>query len=248
MTPLERWDAVLNLDLPGPQRAVLGALAFHAGDDEPLTAYPSVSTIAKRTGYNRATVLRCLATLEASGFVSRVARKGGSSTLYLIDLQPSIRTAEIVAECDSVAERDSRRVRPRQSQSATQVVAECDTNKELTRKEPGTAEATAKMEKFLAEDLATAEYIFGLLLVLLPGHRRPNFKRWAEDVRLMRERDGRTDSEIRDLFTWANRDPFWRKNVLSPAKLREKWERLAIERGKGVRGPNGAERTLAGPL
>lgn len=47
----------------------------------------------------------------------------------------------------------------------------------------------------------------------------------------MRERDGRTRREIADLFAWANADGFWQANILSPGKLREKWDQLVIRRG-----------------
>ncbi len=77
------------------------------------------------------------------------------------------------------------------------------------------------------DDLATAEWMFGLIRDVVPGARLPDFDDWANDVRLMRERDERTDKEIRALFAWANRDSFWRTNILSPSKLRDKWLQLA---------------------
>lgn len=54
--------------------------------------------------------------------------------------------------------------------------------------------------------------------------------RWSEEVRLIREQDKRTHDEIKDLFEWANRDAFWRANILSPKKLREKWDQLEAKR------------------
>lgn len=47
----------------------------------------------------------------------------------------------------------------------------------------------------------------------------------------MRERDKRTRREIAALFAWANADGFWQSNILSPGKLREKWDQLEIRRG-----------------
>lgn len=57
--------------------------------------------------------------------------------------------------------------------------------------------------------------------------------KWPDDVRLIRERDGRTHEEILDMFRWANNDGFWRANILSPAKLREKWPQLEAKRNSG---------------
>ncbi len=50
---------------------------------------------------------------------------------------------------------------------------------------------------------------------------------WANEFRLMRQRDGRTVEQIRYLITWTARHEFWSGVVLSPAKLRAKWDQLA---------------------
>lgn len=65
-----------------------------------------------------------------------------------------------------------------------------------------------------------------------PNAKKPNFEDWANEIRVMRERDGpdRSLEQIKALFDWANRDPFWKSNILSPAKLREKWDQLQIKR------------------
>lgn len=60
---------------------------------------------------------------------------------------------------------------------------------------------------------------------------RPNLKAWANDLRLMRERDGRSLEEIEAMFRWANTDPFWRPNILSITTLRAKWPKLEARRG-----------------
>ena len=62
--------------------------------------------------------------------------------------------------------------------------------------------------------------------------RKPNFAGWANDIRLMRERDGRNHRDMCVLFRWACQDNFWSGNVLSPAKLRDKWTQLEINRNK----------------
>lgn len=50
---------------------------------------------------------------------------------------------------------------------------------------------------------------------------------WANEFRLMRERDGRTVEQIRYLITWTAGHHFWSGVVLSPKKLRDKWDQLA---------------------
>lgn len=80
------------------------------------------------------------------------------------------------------------------------------------------------------QDDKLARWMFALILGLYPKQRPPNWARWADVLRLMRERDGHTHREIAELFRWANRDAFWQSNVLSPAKLREQWATLWIRR------------------
>lgn len=67
-----------------------------------------------------------------------------------------------------------------------------------------------------------------------PANR--NMAGWANTVRLMRERDGRDPAAIRALFAWAHADSFWSQNILSPAKLRDKWAQLAMKRNSQRQG------------
>lgn len=91
-----------------------------------------------------------------------------------------------------------------------------------------------------ADDLALASRIFGLILDGNPTAKKPNLPAWADEIRLMREVDRRELPEIWSLFQWVRKDTFWRANVLSPAKLREKWDQLTEKRmqpampGRGV--------------
>ncbi|PHM22359.1 replication protein [Xenorhabdus ehlersii] len=77
-----------------------------------------------------------------------------------------------------------------------------------------------------ADDLKAAEWIFQKVQVAKPNAKQPNWASWANDIRLMRQSDNRTHAEICHLFRWANQDSFWYCNILSPAKLREKWDTL----------------------
>ena len=65
---------------------------------------------------------------------------------------------------------------------------------------------------------------------LSPNVKTPDFASWANEIRLMRERDGRTHKDICELFKWANEDEFWSANILSPSKLRDKWDQLEIKK------------------
>ncbi len=81
-----------------------------------------------------------------------------------------------------------------------------------------------------AADEKCGRWLFGLVKDVNPDAKPPNIGVWGNDIRLMRERDGRTHEQICDLFQWVMADPFWCANVLCPAKLREKWDQLTMQR------------------
>lgn len=81
-------------------------------------------------------------------------------------------------------------------------------------------------------DYECAEYLFKQQRKANPTCKAPNFDTWANDVRLMREQDGRLHREICELFKWAKGDAFWAPNIQAPAKLREKWDVLYERRAK----------------
>lgn len=98
-----------------------------------------------------------------------------------------------------------------------------------------TKSVAVKKVAFTDDDMTTAQYMFNLILNLNPNHLEPNFDSWADTVRLMRERNGKTHREICQVFKWANNDPFWQGNILSHSKLRDKFDELAVKMNSAPR-------------
>jgi len=82
--------------------------------------------------------------------------------------------------------------------------------------------------KFTKDDFSLAEKMYESLLVINPKHKAPNLENWANSIRLLREVDNRTLSEISKTWEWANKDSFWRTNILSPDKLRKQMDKLTL--------------------
>lgn len=85
------------------------------------------------------------------------------------------------------------------------------------------------------EDFELAKLMLSKIVAIAPnaiGTKPPQqpitISKWADTLRLMREQDGRAPPEIRKVFEWANRDSFWRSNILSANKLREKFDQLKL--------------------
>lgn len=62
------------------------------------------------------------------------------------------------------------------------------------------------------------------------GSKRPEItKRWRSAARLMLDRDGRTEQQITAAIDWCQGNEFWRANILSMPKLREKYDQLRLQ-------------------
>ena len=53
--------------------------------------------------------------------------------------------------------------------------------------------------------------------------------KWAQSADLMLGRDGRSPPQVSALIRWVQRDEFWKSNVLSMDKLREKFDQLEMK-------------------
>lgn len=94
---------------------------------------------------------------------------------------------------------------------------------------------TRRTLHFSEDDMATAQWMFAKIVENDPAAKPPKYETWANEIRKMREIDSRPDSTIRQVFSWASADHFWRANILSPTKLREKFTTLLLQKDR----PNG---------
>lgn len=67
-------------------------------------------------------------------------------------------------------------------------------------------------------------------------HKEPNLQTWSDDIRKMVELDNRTKEQVKYLMTWVQQDDFEMTNVLSPGKLRKRFDQLImkVKREKGM--------------
>jgi hypothetical protein len=66
------------------------------------------------------------------------------------------------------------------------------------------------------------------------GSKRPEItKRWEDAARLLMDKDGRTEEQIHKAIDWCQDNEFWRSNILSMPKLREKYDQLRLKAMKG---------------
>jgi hypothetical protein len=76
-----------------------------------------------------------------------------------------------------------------------------------------------------------AALLFELIRQRNPEHKAADLQAWAKHVDLMMRVDGRTPERIEQVIRWSQSDPFWSRNILSTAKLREKFDALVMKMG-----------------
>ena len=83
--------------------------------------------------------------------------------------------------------------------------------------------------KFETQHLKLAELLYKQIKNNLPNYPEKDLEKWANEFRLMMERDKREGEEIQDLIIKTQNHHFWKKNILSPSKLRKQYDRLVLE-------------------
>lgn len=77
-----------------------------------------------------------------------------------------------------------------------------------------------------SEPYVHAKKLFEAIQVNDPGAKEPNLQHWANDMRLLNEADKRDWETITAVTSWCQQDSFWKANILSAKKLRQKFPQL----------------------
>ena len=243
---------VWTLDIPPTEKLVLMALADRSNDEG--ACWPGQESLAKKCSISERQLRRVLDSLETQNFIRITYRQGdgnGRKTNYYELQIPAesypqatghLRQPDI---CDRGAtghlrggNRTSEGGQPdthvRQYISNTSE----DTSVLMSKKKNSpqkTDPPNTKNRRFSSVDLSVARFFFEQLVDINPNHKKPNLEAWANTIWLMRERDGRKADDMRAMIAWATCHEFWSANILSPAKLRKHWDRMAIQKTNGAR-------------
>lgn len=98
------------------------------------------------------------------------------------------------------------------------------TNTEITNTE--TTQGKNKSRKRVYDESSVhyqlAYLLYQKILQDDQSFKMPNMDVWSDYIRLMMERDDRTEEQIKYLINWSQNNSFWKSNILSTKKLREK--------------------------
>lgn len=79
----------------------------------------------------------------------------------------------------------------------------------------------------MPSDISTAQFLLDSIQLNI-NIKEPNIEQWADEIRLMRERDQRTDNQIRKVIEAATNDPFWSGVCLSAKGLRRNFDKIKV--------------------
>lgn len=230
---IELMTRAWKSSLPATPKMVLLALAD--GCNDAGETYPGVPRVAGKCSLTERSVQKAMGTLESLGYLSRDYRTG-RSTVYRLHILPGgepgsppnvVHPSEGkgVNVVHQGGERGSGGGEPR----SPRIITYPKGNQGQDKSDPvGPTPAEPVPVKWTKADHELSQQILDRVRDVTTAVK--GSASWPDDIRLMRERDGRSLAEILDLFLWAHGDDFWRANILSPGKLRAKWAVLEAQR------------------
>ena len=78
----------------------------------------------------------------------------------------------------------------------------------------------------MAEAIPLAQLMYDSILIIDPKFKTPKLSKWADEIEKLIRIDCRSPGEIKSVIEWVYQDSFWRGNILSGGKLREKYTQL----------------------
>lgn len=99
--------------------------------------------------------------------------------------------------------------------------------KRIEEKTPPKKKKVVSVSKISKSDIRLAELLVELIVKNTPEWQmRGNIETWADNIEKMHRLDNRSYEQIDSMIRWTQSDPFWKQNILSTAKLREKFNDL----------------------
>jgi hypothetical protein len=209
--------------------AIADCAADHGGD-----SWPSIATLVDKTKLGERTVQRAIKRLAELGELTVKSNAGKHGVnVYRIDMSHPVGTTprhrDTPSERHPVDEskggvRDD--VDPRQSDTRTVL----EPSIKATIQQPSSSEPAPRADvDALCTHLADR--------IEANGSKRPTIgQRWRDAARRLIDIDGRTEQQIHAAIDWCQGDEFWRSNILSMPKLREKYEQMRLQASRTTNG------------
>ena len=231
-------DWAYTLDLPATPKAVLVALC-HRTSDKTHSTIVGQQAVAEMLGITSRAVIKAMADLEARGAIRRERRyvEGGFRTSDKTVIQRDYVNDVRVTHVNEVQVNDVH-VNEDHVNLTTGSGERGSGQRELRSLGHSEGHSATSSEAAIAPVRDDVTRILDILddEIVRNGSKRPSrTKANIDAARLLIDKDGRTVDQIERAIRWCQADTFWRSNILSMVKLREKYDqlRLAAQRQQG---------------
>ncbi len=80
-----------------------------------------------------------------------------------------------------------------------------------------------------SDEFRMSQILFNLIRDRDPEHKEPDLQKWAIHIDRMIRLDNRKVDDIEKVIAWCQANEFWKNNILSTSKLREKFGQLKLK-------------------
>lgn len=194
----------------------------------------SLSQFTDAVGVTRKAVCNALEVLKLVKIITLVKKGNQNHTASEFKFNEDVSVWELVKKNTLVKKTSRTSVKNFQ-----ELVKKTTPSKETT-KDTITKERVRTPKKVFGDDseeMRLAKGLYGCIKTNNPNAKEPSYQLWALEFNKILRVDGRTFEECKEMIKWVQRDEFWHRNILSPPKLREKWDRLFLEMRQKKKNP-----------
>lgn len=198
-------------------KAIYAHLMMYGGQEK--VSYPSLQKMSEELNMTKKRIIAHRKQLEEYGLLKVIKGGGGKGAVnntYII-----VTDGEEInkfLEGEGIKKADSAGTLPTDQNIKKEVSNNNTTNSQKSK------------YVFGEKDMLVAERLRAHVKLIIPTMKEPNLKAWANEIRLMHERDGRTYREIGQAVQYLENDKrFWHKQIQSPASLRRNYEKMYHE-------------------
>lgn len=184
------------------------------------------SALARKVRVDRRTIIRLVARLRAAGLLEQKPGQNGRPNEFTVLVPWARRTGDNLSPV-----RSGRLV----TDSAGPVTAEArtgdiaDDQSSYRRIDVVTSSSSEVADAPLRGDVKRLLDLLDEEIERNGGRRPSRSKKNIDAARLLLDRDGKTAEQVEAAIRWCQSDEFWRANILSMSKLREKYETLRLQ-------------------
>jgi hypothetical protein len=230
------WD---HADVAGGDLLVLLAMADWA-DDEGYGVFARQETLAAKARMKKRNLRYCLSELESAGYISRTGKRPSGAIEWRVDPDPANIAARhpIAAETgtglptDPLGDPSGKDVSNETSSSGALAEPSRPTSKTADRNGNRMVPPADRAER-LRQAAGVLKLCYTLRDLMLENDPKakpkPSSVGWMDAAKKLMRIDERHFEECMAVLEWSQRDEFWKGNVLSMPKFREKYPTLRAQ-------------------